>query len=293
MNANGLSLLVVYEGADDLDGRNVRLSNGAASDLKEIGLAWVNALESYDEVAYEATAELAESEAFLIGDPDVLSDLDPLYRLVTSTPDLPTVSVDDLDERIGVYGVVAGGDEPVALLKKSDPRIGYTGGRRYLAVFNERLQRLEDPAFAFYSSFDFVLGPDWTLVVHQGNFERLFREASVVQEQINSWVASVGEHLPWSDGSVDALSEVAHRDSRVWRRLREIHRRGHLASVSIGQVRDYAVRMELEVEHLIEGEQLVFDPAERFSILHLLNEDLFLGPLTNERFEAQRKVGAG
>ncbi len=34
---------------------------------------------------------------------------------------------------------------------------------------------------------------------------------------------------------------------------------------------------------------LVFDPSERFGFLHLLNEDLYNGPLTDEPFESQRK----
>jgi hypothetical protein len=50
--------------------------------------------------------------------------------------------------------------------------------------------------------------------------------------------------------------------------------------------------MELVVDDLVVDEQLVFDPDERFTILHLLNEDLFRGPLTQARFEAQRKSGA-
>jgi hypothetical protein len=62
--------------------------------------------------------------------------------------------------------------------------------------------------------------------------------------------------------------------------------------VTIDQVRDYAAQMNLEVEHLIDNGQLVFDPEERFTTLHLLNEDLFRGPLSEERFEAQRKTSA-
>ena len=40
------------------------------------------------------------------------------------------------------------------------------------------------------------------------------------------------------------------------------------------------------------GGRLTFDPAQRFSFLHLLNEDLYKGQLTDELFEAQRKARA-
>jgi hypothetical protein len=44
---------------------------------------------------------------------------------------------------------------------------------------------------------------------------------------------------------------------------------------------------------VVRDGQLLFDPAERFSFLHLLNEDLYRGPLTDVTFEAQRKAAAG
>jgi len=153
-------------------------------------------------------------------------------------------------------------------------------------------ERLEGPTFAFYTSFDLVLAPEWALIVSQTEFERLFRDAGLVEQHINEWVAGIEQYLPWAPGSVDALAEVASRDSRIWRRLREINRRGHLTNVTIDQVRDYAVQMNLDIDHLIDNDQLIFDPEERFTTLHLLNEDLFRGPLSEERFEAQRKTTA-
>ena len=50
--------------------------------------------------------------------------------------------------------------------------------------------------------------------------------------------------------------------------------------------------MRLDEESLVADDRLVFNPDDLLSILHLLNEDLFRGPLTQERFEAQRKTGA-
>lgn len=86
-----------------------------------------------------------------------------------------------------------------------------------------------------------------------------------------------------------ALLEVARADSRTWRRLREIRRRGHLAGISLADVRKYAKKVGLESAAIVQDGKLVFNPADRFSFLHLLNEDLYRGPLTDETFEAQRK----
>ena len=287
-----LSLLVAYETTDGIEARSVNLAHGAAEGLRELGGDWTRGLETYAEVPYEATAELSDGQVFLIDDAPTLADLTPLYDLAGQVAELPVLAAPDIDRRISVYGVVAGDEPRIALFKRSDPRIGYASGRRFLSILHERLERLERPAFAFYTSFDFILASQWALVVNQGAFERLFREVGLVEEHIDQWISGIEEHLPWADGAVEALRQVAHRDSRVWRRLREINRRGHLAEVTIDDVRGYASRMDLDVGKLIVEDRLVFDPDDRFSTLHLLNEDLFRGPLTDERFEAQRKTRA-
>lgn len=287
-----VSLLVAYDTSEGIDARGVRLEEGAADGLRGLSRDWLNTLGEHAVVSYEATAELSDREVFLIEDPATLADFQDLYQLAEQAAELPSLAVDEIDRRISLYAVVTGDTDRIALFKRSDPRIGYSGGRRFLAILEERLTRLEEPAFAFYTSFEFVLAPSWALIVNQSAFEKVFRDAGLVEQHIHEWTEGIAQHLPWADGAVEALTEVALRDSRVWRRLREIHRRGHLAAVTIDQVREYAGRMELEVDQLVENDQLLFDPEERFSILHLLNEDLFRGPLTNERFEAQRKAGA-
>lgn len=287
----GLSLMVARDPAGE-DAHRISLSEGAAQGLRTIGQEWAEGLGTKAVVPYEATAELDSGEVFLIEDEETLTDLEPLYGVAANTADLQTIPVDELDQRIALYAVVVGEEERIALLKRSDPRIGYRGKRTFLAVLDERLERLEGPTFAFYTSFDLVLAPEWALIVSQSEFERLFRDAGLVEQHIDEWVTGIEQHLPWAPGSVDLLGEVARRDSRIWRRLREINRRGHLADVTINQVRDYATQMNLEIEHLIEDDQLRFDPDERFTTLHLLNEDLFKGPLSEKRFEAQRKTTA-
>jgi hypothetical protein len=228
----GLSLMVAQDPAAQ-EAYRLDLSANAADGLRVLSQEWVEGLEARTVAPYEATAELAEGEVFLIEDADTLADLHPLYGVAAGATDLPTMPVDQLDQRIALYAVVVGHEDRIALLKRSDPRIGYRGKRTFLAVLDQQLERLEGPTFAFYTTFDLVLSPTWAMVVNQSEFERLFRDAGLVEQHIAEWVAGIGEHLPWAPGAVDALAEVALRDSRIWRRLREINRRGHLATVTI------------------------------------------------------------
>jgi hypothetical protein len=92
---------------------------------------------------------------------------------------------------------------------------------------------------------------------------------------------------------IEELRAMAVRDSRTWRRLREIEARGHLANVTIRDVRKYATEVGLDPDKIVAGDKLLFDVSQRFSFLHLLNEDLYNGHLSGELFESQRKAPAG
>jgi hypothetical protein len=203
---------------------------------------------------------------------------------------LPTMRPSALDLTLQFWAVAIGHDHDRSLfVRRTNPRVSYAAGR-FLAVGRDRLQRIEDPAFSFDARFDFIMGHGWVAIVNQRGFEVLFRTLGVVEENINAWIQGITDHLPMAPASVEALRTVGLQDSRTWRRLREIKERGHLAGVSLDDVRTYACAVGLEPNSVVSEGQLVFHPADRFSILHLLNEDLYRGQLTNERFEAQRKA---
>lgn len=125
----------------------------------------------------------------------------------------------------------------------------------------------------------------------------MFRQIGLVEKHVSTWIKGITDHLPMSQVSIASLREVAMKDSRTWRRLRDIDRRGHLARVDLDRVRTYAGEVGLDPAKMVIAGELVFDPSERFGFLHLLNEDLYKGPLTGEAFESQRKAamdqGAG
>jgi hypothetical protein len=285
-----LSLVVAWASDDGLEAGNVRMSEAASGQLRDLALGFAQDLQDSEIVTYTGDAELEGDEVFLITDEAVLAELEPILALGQDAVAHADVEANQLDDRIRLYGVAAGDNDRIFLVRRSDPRIGYTPGRPFLAVFEERLEALGEPTFAFYSSFDFILAPEWVLVTNQTAFERLFREAAVVEAHVQLWVDSITEHLPMSDQSIQVLHDVARSDPRLWRRLREIHRRGHLAGVPIDRVEEYAEAMGLDTGKLIDDGELVFDASDRFSIIHLLNEDLFRGALTDEVFESQRKT---
>jgi hypothetical protein len=240
-------------------------------------------------IPYTATAELAGGQYFLIDDEDTLNELTAFRQLSENLGSISQITPADLDLAVKMYAVTIGdGPTRTSFVRRTDPQLRHRSGRVF-AIGQERLSAIEGPVFAFSADFDFVFGDGWVVVLDQRSFEVLFRQIGLVEQHISTWISGITDHLPMNAASVAALREVALRDSRTWRRLRDIEHRGHLASVTLDEVRDYAGHVGLEPDKVVVDDELVFDPAERFGFLHLLNEDLYTGPLTGEAFESQRK----
>lgn len=241
---------------------------------------------------YEGTAELEGNDFFVIDDDETIDELALFDSLRGDVGAMPILRPSDLDDRVVIYCVSVGDSEPrILFIKKVDPRLTHRPGR-FMAIGRDRLKILDEPTFAFSHDFDLIIGSNWAIVINQRPFEMLFREIGIVREHVENWITGITDHLEMTEESVGALRNVALRDSRTWRKLKEIKRRGHLSIVSLDEVRQYASHVGLDPDVLVVDDKLVFDPAERFSILYLLNEDLYRGDLTDDVFEAQRKASA-
>jgi hypothetical protein len=279
----------------DVDGRvagsKLVLGDDAAEAFREQCRSVLDAISAGTAVPYSGGAELADDQFFVIDDRETLAELTAVAELRDSIETLPLIRPADLDLTVQLYAVAAGADDRVLFVRRANPRIPFGSGR-FLAIGRERLTRVGPPVFSFSARFDFVIGDGWVVVVDQPGFERVLRQVGLVEQNVCGWIDGITRHLPMPGDDVDKLRKVAMQDSRTWRRLREIEHRGHLAGVSLEQVRAYAASVGLDPDTVVAGDGLRFDPAQRFSFLHLLNEDLYKGQLTEKLFEAQRKVPA-
>lgn len=270
----------------------LRLDEDVASAFKELCRSAADTISSAPVRAYTADAELEGGEVFVLRSDSDLAELALFREIAADAATKNPIRPSELDTNIGYYIIAVGDEERVAFVRKADPRLRHKAGK-ILASGRDKLISVTGPLFSFATNFDFVVAPGWAVILQQHRFEQLFRETGLVARHVSQWVKSVTDHLPMPASSVSALEAAATTDSRLWRRLRAIHSRGHLKQVGIEKIRRYAGRVNLDVEKIIHDDELIFDPSERFTIMHLLNEDLFRGELTQELFEAQRKSPAG
>lgn len=285
-----LTLVVGQTSKDGVDTRRVLLGNGAADTFREQAQAAAERIAAGSPTPYTASAELEDGAYFLLNDEASLRELAELRALVRDVGDIGLVSPRDLDSAIRLYAVGLGaGQDQVALIRRTDPRLAVKSGR-FLAIAKERLERVDEQVFTFSSDFDLVIAHDWAVVLNQTAFERLARETGIIERHVKTWITGITRHLLMDENSVGLLQKTALRDSRTWRRLRDIERRGHLATVTIEEVAAYAELVDLDPADIVRDGVLHFDPSNRFGFLHLLSEDLYKGALTGERFESQRKA---
>jgi hypothetical protein len=285
-----LSLVVgrtLEQGGDLL---RVRLADDAAGNFRDYGRDARRRIANGKTIEYTALAELQAGEHYLLEDQASLDELAELRSAVLHVGDLPPVSPRQLDASIGFYAVgVGAGSSRAAFIRRTDPRLATKPGR-LLAIGRERLESVDEQIFTFSNEFDLVIGATWAVIFNQAPFERLVRETGVVERHVSNWITGITDSLAMDDLSVSRLRETALRDSRTWRRLRDIKRRGHLKNIDLAQVAAYARAVDLDPDTIVRDGALHFDPKSRFGFLHLLSEDLYKGALTGERFESQRKA---
>lgn len=273
--------------------QHLPLDKGAADSFREHCRNTRERIASGTSIPYTATTEMVDDQFCVIDDVEMIDDLSNFRSLADQVATMQQIAPSDLDDKIGLYTIALGDDaleaNRVLFVRKTNPRLPYKSGRLF-AVLSERLTRIDEPAFSFSPDIDFVIGANWVIVLNQNRFETLFRAIGIVEQRVDTWISGITDYLPMRNTSIEALKGVALRDSRTWRRLRDIKQRKHLANVSLQQVREYSSTVGLDPDTVVVDGELVFDPAERFGFLHLLNEDLYKGPLTDETFESQRKA---
>ena len=268
---------------------HLALDRDAADALREQCHVARNLISEGVPASYTATAELDDGEFFVIDDAETLAELGAFRTLAENLGAIPQVTPVELNLAIKLYAVAVGNEsDRILFVRRTNPRLAHRAGR-FLAIGQERLTRIEGPVFSFSADFDFVLGQNWAVVIDQKSFEILFRQIGLVEQHVSTWIKGITEHLSMSAASIESLRKVALRDSRTWRRLRDIEHRGHLAHITLEQVAEYAGEVGLDSDKVVVNGELVFDPSDRFGFLHLLNEDLYKGLLTGQAFESQRK----
>jgi hypothetical protein len=291
-SAEGALTLVVgwRVGRKKVDGGWVELTEEVANSLREVAQGALAALGEREPKAYSVDSHLEPEEFFTVPEP-LLEYGNELVTLVRSGADLQKITAAQLPGRPLLFYASVIGDEPearTAFVRTANPVMAASAGR-ILTRLRGSLTVLSEPVFSFDRRIDFIVARDGVAVLNANSFDRLFRDMPAILERIPEWLQEVSAHLPIDDAALAELGERCEKDSRLRRRLQAIRDRGHLANVTLKDVRKEAERQGLDPNDVVRDGRLAVEGMDIANLLKLLNEDLMTGGLSGSRFSVDRK----
>jgi hypothetical protein len=299
--AGDVTLAVAWRSGAKMKLGRLAISNNVAGDLRSVAIEWRDSLSGQQAAVWTPDADIAD-DVYLVtpaesaGTHPVLAaslqQHGTFLAALRNAAALPLLSAQELPApELACYAVVVGDDPETraVFIRRMNPRRGLRQGKRF-TVYRDALMRVDDPILAFDEWFDLILVGDQLVVLSQTAFMSLFRDNAALAAQVPDWVGQLAGHLPLAAGGGDLLAELAQRNTRIRTRLESIVRRGHLADVDIDQIVEAMEAVGLEVDEYIEDDALVIEAGTAATLLHFLNEDFFLGGLSDAAFRADRKT---
>jgi hypothetical protein len=287
---HGMSLVVIEQHGNELADAEIKASGEAWTYLAESWARTLDVIADAEPVDYSPEVVFRrEDNQVLVINEDVREE-NASARLLLDNADRPmktpaAVNADELYLYALVSTTTAG---RLAMIKKTNPARRARQGKRW-ALAHDELSLLEEDPWQLHPTFDLVIGETGALALSHTYFEQLFKDAERLREKVGDWVDEVHAALPMTDSQKAVLVARCRDSSRLRRRLRAITNRGHLNRVTITEVRTHARRMGLDPKHFVKFGKLVVEHANADELLQLLNEDLFLGGLTGDRFRSGGK----
>lgn len=286
----GMSLVVIERLGRTFIDYEVRIAGDVSRYLAD---AWENTVEEFaaaEQVPYSPEVVIRAGEGRVLVIEEDLTAENDIVAVLLEDVDRPVRAPSEVNaERLYLYAVVsttmAG---RVAAIKKQSPAKRARGGKRW-ALASAELVLMEDDPWQLHPTFEMLVALDGAYAASVSAFEQLFAEAERLVEKVDDWVEEVAAALPMDADQRNVLVERSRESSRVRRRLRSIVHRGHLQRVGIADVRRHVRAMGLPVAEFVHNGRLVVDRANADQLLQILNEDLFVGGLTGDRFRSEGK----
>lgn len=290
----GVSLVVAWRRGTRLEGGEIRINTTVGNFLRRSCEEALQRLRSSRIRPYDPDMFLEEDEAILVEDAELVSS-SPLKPIALPEEPLPLLSARSLPHRpLLLYGVTFRDStgRRVAFVRKMNPHYGARPGG-ILAALGNTLTEVGGAVFSLDRVFDLIVWLDGIVAFKQSVFELLFKDSEAVSTAVPGWIQSIADHLPLAGDGAEVLERMANNSTRLRRRLRSINDRGHLAHVTIDQIRAHLRELQLDEADYIENDELVVRESDPIGLLDLLNEDLFVGGLTSIGFRSERKSARG
>ncbi len=284
------TVVVAWRSGKRAHGRALKAGGDVTDHLRRYAASALEHVRTGQGRAYDPNDEQDDECTYLEADRSELLDTELLEQTLQAAS-LPQATTDDLQSHpLALYALVVGEDPNAltAFVRKGNPVKFAKKG--LVAIFDQTLTRVEQPLLTFDERYDAVIYPGNVHILNQANFEALFKESEAVLARTSEWARSLAGTLPMSTSSMDWLATRLRQTSVMRRRVQSILSRSYLHQLTPEVL---CVKMKehgLDPQQLMDDDGLIINKDTERDVVLLLNEDLWTGDFSGERYAATRKA---
>jgi Domain of unknown function (DUF4868) len=158
------------------------------------------------------------------------------------------------------------------------------------AVFDQgQFNRVRTPLFLFDQYVDCFSCDDVLFICNKDKFQKIFRFLELVLKKAKSTLRYIKAHVPIAN--MADFEKACENHALKLAKLNNIASKPYLKQIKMADIKKVIGKFDLEIETTGKGkkEMLVFDPADKWAILRLLDDDYLGSVMTGRNYEVTGK----
>ncbi len=284
--AGNLQLVVAWTAGKKAIGRAIKVTDAVGNTLRKHADAAVASL--INPASYAPDADLEDNSHFE-ADRDTLFD-EVLLQELSKGASLPLATKDELkDKNLTCHAVLFGHGKNRSIFVRKRSPIQLARKSVVATLFDGSLDWIQTPIFAFDDRYDAIITADRIYILNKNAFEGMFKDSAAVLAKTGDWVNDVAQTIPMVDGSSDTLVSALNRNQFYRRKFLAVRERPHIKAMTPQTLKDEIARHGYDLDDLMVGDKLKVTESNVKLVLQLLNEDLFTGGFSRDRYAAGSK----
>jgi hypothetical protein len=280
-----LPAFFVVPKAKDEDFRTVALDDEMRTEMVAIAMTTLEHAADYEQVEYDPEHRIVRGEEVLLVTDDHVNDESEIYDIIERFDDLVDLDARELIETpTRLYGIAFGTTEEDRIVFVRRHRIdSFAADGKLIALAGDTLRAVKQPGLIIDRVFDLIVFPEGIVAFDSLTFERLIKNPEDVSAELLENAKEVAKVVPFAPDVFKALVERGETKPMIRRKLRSIVERGHLAGVTMAEIKaalkaeDRVPSQYIKRDNKDGKDKLNFDVKEALFVLGFLDEGTWLG----------------
>lgn len=291
--------LASVAGDDDVPTfQRLQISDDLIDDFREVAASVIQKRKNADDDGdlvlhpYDAGTNLASHEVEYVD----LSQHSSIADQIASLSSLTGLAVfnvaDDFVAGLRFYVIVVQptGSEPIYCFRSYSPKKELGRSPVFAALFAKgQFDRVREPLFLFDQHIDCISRGGLMFIFSKDKFQKIFRFFEMVLNAAKVTLKKIRARVPISN--FDEFEKACEGHLQKLAKLKNIADKPYLDKLTMADMKKVIKAHRLSVQTTGKGknESLVFDPADKWAILHLLDDDYLDSLMTGQHYEAPGK----